>query len=129
MAELFKIDIEFNPFAEKPIIVVPEEISIPLNSQILWRIKKIDHSVFREMKFNKGVSFSIYFDDNKTPFKWRGKKRRLRNKTFSKSFYIKNNMALAMGTANKIGDFKYSVSVTQIDGDFTYDDDPYIHIY
>jgi len=57
MTELFKIDIEFNPFAEKPIIVVPEEISIPLNSQILWRIKKIDHSVFREMKFNKGVSF------------------------------------------------------------------------
>lgn len=128
MAETYRINIEFRPEYNRPLII-PERIRVPRNSIIEWTIKEFDDLYFRQRYYRKGLIFTVYFD-KESPFGWKKESLRLYGDPLFPPFFLDKPIKLAEGTAENTGDFKYGVKVSAIDNDEPiYDEDPYIEVY
>jgi hypothetical protein len=129
--EDFKIDVEFRLGKG---LVIPEHISVPLNSRVEWNIVDKDVAESRNRFNGSGLKFTLYFQDKISPFSW--------NQSESTLSYsmddAKNNdgsysefkvTKVASGSADQKGDYKYGIRVEdEKNKENLYDEDPWLHV-
>jgi len=127
MAEIIKVKISFDPEANIP-LDIPNEVRAPRKSIIQWNIVGIRKGWPRLDRYRDGIIFTIYFEDE-SPFGW---KRQFRQ-VYEEIFYPRpfpDTIRLAEDVADRIGDFKYGISVSDASsGEILYDEDPYLKIF
>lgn len=127
MAEIFRINIEFNLDSQK-ILKIPEEIRVPQNGIVQWNITNLNESFF-ELNFRtRGIIFTLYFEEA-SPFLW---KRQFVQTNDDPRFYryVPQTLRLAEEVAEKKGSYKYGVRVSDANSDETlYDEDPILIVY
>lgn len=132
MAETYKVRVEFRANSG---FTIPEDITVPLNSNIQWEITDMNTNQSGKRFNQSGLQFRLYFRD-KSPFNWN-----IQSTNFqypSPQNYSSGGMEyqlapmtqmLAAGVAQEKGDFKYGVVVIDTANEETlYDEDPYIHV-
>jgi hypothetical protein len=126
MAEIFRINIEFN-FGQQKLLKIPEEISVPQNTIVQWNITNLDEFFFESNLWRRGTIFTLYFDDT-SPFFW--KRQFVQTNNDPRFYRYPQTLRLAEEVADKKGNYKYGVRVSQADSDETlYDEDPILIVY
>jgi hypothetical protein len=131
MAEPAKIKVEFRVDRG---LTIPEDISVPLHTQIEWEITDMNVNQSTRRFAGKGLEFHIYFPQS-TPFNWYNQSTRMDYtrpiSSGGQAFQLApKQQLLALGVAEEVGDFKYGIRVTDgSNGQELYDEDPWIHVY
>lgn len=126
MVETFKVNIEFNPKGKK-LLVIPEKITVPLYSVVQWNIIGIDKHYF-ETNLRAGLIFTLYFN-GESPFMWKRQFVQIHESRHFFPDFPSKILRLAEDVAEKKGDYKYGVSISEAENDETlYDEDPYISV-
>lgn len=122
----FRVDIEFHPKQVK-LLVIPEKIIVPQYSVVQWNIVSKDMDLF-ESKWREGLIFTLYFNDA-SPFLWKRQFIQLHDSRQLYPEFPRKILRLAEDVAEKKGDYKYGVSISEAETDETlYDEDPYISV-
>jgi len=141
MPEIININVEINLESEK-ILRVQERIRVPKNSSVIWNVK-FSWNFFEELYFSpkwrlrKGLIFTVYFSQE-TPFEWKRESLRLPSfrplPPFPPIFRLfrleTEEISIAEGVAEKEGEFKYGIKVSEVGNDEPiYDEDPYLIVF
>jgi len=125
MTKKFVVNIEFNPRNEK-MLIIPNEIRVPIESVIQWNIIGLDKFSFERTLWRKGLNFTLYFNDG-TPFPWEKQSVKINDNAHLKP---NSKFRLAKEVAERRGEFKYGVKITEALNNTTlYDEDPIIKIF
>lgn len=126
MAEIISIDIEVNSNREK-LLTIPERIEAPQFSIVQWNVKDFDQYLYKVHSPFRSLIFTLYFNAE-SPFSWKRNFIQLYDPHFG-PFYSKV-IRLAEDVVGVKGDFKYGVSVFNVDQNETiFDDDPYLKVF
>lgn len=131
MAEVFNINVDFTSVTGK-LLWIPELIRVPRGSIVAWNLR-INLSS-RAPIFRDGLKFTVYFRED-SPFDWKRESLRLPPSRFFRpigpfSSNIKEEVEIAEGRAENIGEYKYGIRVSAGSNDESiYDEDPYIYVF
>jgi hypothetical protein len=149
MPEPILINVEVN-LESKKMIRVEERIRVPKNSSVIWNLKLPEH-FFEELYYLKwtnqrrvqnGLIFTVYFE-NETPFQWKRESLRFPSnrpipasildniyELYNRDQPERQEFLIAEGVAEKTGDFKYGIKVSEVGNDEPiYDEDPYLVVF
>ena len=129
MAKIFEVNIELR-HPGKEVRIKPYRIEVPLYSSIEWNIIYFEPDKWNFDALKRGLIYTVYFRKD-SPFFWNRKSLHVEGvPRFSQSFPEMLTMKLAVGEAEKKGDYKYGVRISEDENDeVLYDEDPYIYVF